>query len=297
MKTTSIIVSNSEAIQWPKWTDTFDLATQESYVDLTARILCGLYDGTCEHCRCSDPGRSWYANSARYILPSVWPNGPLEMIGTFNQYAEQERMADKDKVRDPVSSAFSKLQEHAAFWTFVKAVIRERLDEARTSDPMPPIQGCPFCGFVGDEKSIYDVTYPCPRCGKGGPQIVEKKVGEYQIGDRVGNLIVNDIAPLTGMPGFKCAACGSGSVGAPAQEKTMNSEIVDPFGAKDTRGIISYAGDLDPTTSEPKSNTGVYVAVGLGVLLVGGLIGLEFYRASKGIRPVYVAPPMMPMYY
>ena len=33
--------------------------------------------------------------------------------------------------------------------------------------------GCPHCRFLSDPKTgdIYDVTYPCPRCGRGGAKI------------------------------------------------------------------------------------------------------------------------------
>ncbi len=31
--------------------------------------------------------------------------------------------------------------------------------------------GCPNCGFVNDkEGNVYDLTYPCPSCGKSGAE-------------------------------------------------------------------------------------------------------------------------------
>lgn len=38
--------------------------------------------------------------------------------------------------------------------------------------------GCPNCGFTGDPETgdIYDVTFPCPRCGKGGAVIQDRPI-------------------------------------------------------------------------------------------------------------------------
>lgn len=33
-------------------------------------------------------------------------------------------------------------------------------------------RGCPHCGFEGEPGgAVYDVTFPCPKCGKGGVQL------------------------------------------------------------------------------------------------------------------------------
>ena len=42
-----------------------------------------------------------------------------------------------------------------------------------TEDYIP--KGCGNCGFIGNKDAIYDVTYPCPQCHKGGPQVLMPK--------------------------------------------------------------------------------------------------------------------------
>lgn len=250
----NLTVRERKEIQWPEWTDSYDLEC--TYVDLTAKILCELCDGSCQTCQCRDPGRSWYANSVRYILPSLWPNGPLEMIATFNKYAVQHRLAEKDKVRDPVSSAFSKLSEHAAFWIFVKQMVQSQLPDV-VAQPEP-----------ASEQST---------------QVAEIGAGSSQLVAGEGSGVV----------------CGPSNPITHQETSTMKSDVVNPFGATDTSGVISYGGDLESppelAPAQEKSNTGLYVAAGLGLLLIGGIIAADMYRTSKGIRPVYVAPPMVPM--
>lgn len=247
-----LAVSSPRSIQWPRWTDTFEV--DSDYLGLTARILCGLYDGSCATCRCTDPEKSYYAHSVRELLPSVWPNGPMEMILQFNQFAATRNMPDKDKVRDPVSSAFAKLQEHAAFWTYVKSVMRS--------------------------------------AGAGKP--VEAQEPAREVGRDA------TWAPSSSLPGAVAAPIDQPvtpagqlhSEGTP----TMSNEVINPFSDDTTSSAITYGAEDGMDQPPPEdSKTGLYVAVGFGVLLVGGLIGLEFYRASKGIRPVYVSPPMVPM--
>jgi hypothetical protein len=45
--------------------------------------------------------------------------------------------------------------------------------DADADDYIP--KGCANCGFIGNKDVIYDVTYPCPKCHKGGPQILTPK--------------------------------------------------------------------------------------------------------------------------
>jgi len=192
----------------------------------------------------------------------------MEMILQFNHFAATQNMPDKDKVRDPVSSAFAKLQEHAAFWTYVKSAMRD----AGAEDPAEAqhVEGQP-----------------------------------YKVGERVGNLIVTEIGP-SGMAGFSCCP-NPGTVSAPAEQPTttsgqphiqgnaaMSTDTVNPFSSSPE----SQNPDLGPPADgqpQQMSNTGLLVAAGLGVLLIGGLIAADMYRTSKGIRPVVVSPPMMPM--
>jgi hypothetical protein len=49
---------------------------------------------------------------------------------------------------------------------------REKKQERKRERKKSASRGCPFCGFTGEPGgAIYDVTFPCPRCGKGGVQI------------------------------------------------------------------------------------------------------------------------------
>ena len=263
MPSTELTVSANRAIQWPRWTDTFEV--DSDYLGLTARILCGLYDGSCETCRCADPDKSYYAHSVRDLLPAIWPHGPLEMILQFNEFASMKNMPDKDKVRDPVSSAFAKLQEHAAFWTWVKSNLRN--------------------------------------AGAGRP--VEAQGTQCD-----GGLRVTGHAP-SGLRDYACGGCalGDGAVGAPQPQpestpeqppiqgtSNMSSEIINPFADESSSQSPSISSEMtDEPGSHPPSTGTLLVVGGLGLLLIGGLIAADMYRTSKGIRPVVVSPPMMPM--
>jgi hypothetical protein len=253
MSSSNLIVSPNSSIRWPKWTDDFNGETD--YLGLTAQILCGLYDGSCEECQCQDPEKSKYGSAVRAALPHVWPRGPLEMIGQFNQFADMQGMPDRDRVRDPVSSAFAKLTEHAAFWVYVKSVMRSH-GIGQPPDPVQPqaVPHEPWDDWSARQWSE-NVRLSC------GPQ--------------------------------------AGAVSAPApftQEKTMASDTINPFGASSMMQAPETGMEgTDQPESKPISTTALVVIGGLGVLFIGGLIAADMYRTSKGIRPVYVSPPMMPM--
>ena len=76
----------------------------------------------------------------------------------------------------------------------------------------------------------------------------------------------------------------------------MNNDIINPFGANIPDRSPTISSDMtDQQVSQPPSTATLLVIGGLGVLFIGGLIAADMYRTSKGIRPVVVAPPMMPM--
>jgi len=50
-----------------------------------------------------------------------------------------------------------------------------KIDEIKPISGKKPIKrafnGCQNCGFTGDDKDIFDTTFPCPKCGEGGAMV------------------------------------------------------------------------------------------------------------------------------
>jgi predicted RNA-binding Zn-ribbon protein involved in translation (DUF1610 family) len=92
--------------------------------------------------------------------------------------------------------------------------------------------GCPNCGFTSDQETgdVYDCTYPCPNCGKGGALIL--RVASRHTANTFN---VND---LVWMGKYKNSLCKVLGFGVDAKgNPTVTLQPMSPSGKKQPKTI------------------------------------------------------------